>query len=41
MKLCIFPISHPRAGAAISLIYIIGMALIWLAPETKGRPLPE
>ncbi|MEO6741620.1 MAG: MFS transporter [Chthoniobacteraceae bacterium] len=33
--------SYPKAGAAISLIYIVGMALIWLAPETKGRPLPD
>jgi MFS family permease len=28
-------------GAFISLIYIAGMLLIWLAPETKGKPLPE
>ncbi len=33
--------SYPKAGATISLIYILGMALIWLAPETKGRPLPD
>ncbi len=33
--------SYPKAGAAIALIYLFGMALIWLAPETKGRPLPE
>ncbi|MCI0681913.1 MAG: MFS transporter [Gemmataceae bacterium] len=25
----------------LSLIYILGMVLIWFAPETKGRPLPE
>jgi hypothetical protein len=25
----------------LSGIYIIGMVLIWFAPETKGRPLPE
>jgi MFS family permease len=30
-----------RAGADISLIYILGMILIWLAPETSGKPLPE
>ena len=28
-------------GAIVSLVYILGIALIWLAPETKGRPLPE
>ncbi len=33
--------SHPKAGAAISLIYLLGMALIWLRPETKGCPLPD
>ncbi len=25
----------------ITLVYIIGMVLIWLGPETKGKPLPE
>ena len=33
--------SYARAGATITLIYIVGMALIWLAPETRGKPLPE
>jgi len=33
--------SYPRAGAAISLIYLLGMALIWLGPETRGQPLPD
>jgi hypothetical protein len=32
--------SYARAGAIITLIYLPGMALIWLAPETKGKPLP-
>jgi MFS transporter, SHS family, sialic acid transporter len=32
---------YPRACAAITLIYIVGMVLIWLAPETKGKPLPD
>jgi len=27
--------------AVISLVYVIGMILIWFCPETKGRPLPE
>jgi len=36
-----FDKSYPRAGATIVLIYVVGMALIWLAPETKGKPLPE
>jgi hypothetical protein len=33
--------SYAKAGAMITLIYIAGLLLIWLAPETKGRPLPE
>jgi MFS family permease len=33
--------SYAKAGATITLIYIVGLALIWLAPETKDRPLPE
>jgi MFS family permease len=32
---------YPLACSAMSLIYLVGMALIWLAPETRGRPLPE
>lgn len=32
---------YGRAMAAIILIYAVGMVLIWLAPETKGKPLPE
>jgi MFS family permease len=36
-----FDHSYARAGAAISLVYLVGAGLIWLAPETKGRPLPE
>jgi len=33
--------SYARAGAVISLIYGVGLVVIWLAPETKGRPLPQ
>jgi len=32
--------SYARAGAMVTLVYFAGMVLIWLAPETKGRPLP-
>lgn len=31
----------PLACMVISLIYLVGVAIIWLAPETKGKPLPE
>ncbi|MBI2948843.1 MAG: MFS transporter [Verrucomicrobia bacterium] len=33
--------SYAQAGATITLIYLVGLFLIWLAPETKGKPLPE
>lgn len=36
-----FDKSYPRAGETIVLIYILGMILIWFAPETKNRPLPD
>lgn len=36
-----FDKSYAKAGATISLIYLLGMILIRFAPETRGRPLPE
>ncbi len=36
-----FDKSYAKAGATIVLVYLVGMALIWLAPETKDKPLPE
>jgi len=32
--------SYAKAGATIVLVYLLGMILIWLAPETKNKPLP-
>ena len=32
--------SYAKAGAVITLIYVVGLGLIWLAPETKDKPLP-
>ena len=31
----------PQVYMVLSLIYVIGMVLIWFMPETKGQPLPE
>jgi SHS family sialic acid transporter-like MFS transporter len=28
-------------GATITLIYIVGMAIIWISAETRGRGLPD
>lgn len=36
-----FDKSYSKAGATIVLVYIVGMVLIWFAPETKNRPLPD
>jgi MFS family permease len=33
--------SYARAGAIITLVYAVGMIVIWIAPETKGKVLPE
>jgi MFS transporter, SHS family, sialic acid transporter len=33
--------SYARAGAVITLIYVFGFVLIWFAPETRGKPLPD
>lgn len=32
---------YPQMGAVITLVYLGGLLLVWLAPETRGRPLPE
>jgi MFS family permease len=32
---------YAQMGAVVTLIYIVGMAAIWFAPETRGRGLPE
>ena len=32
--------SYAQAGAVITLVYLVGMVLIWFAPETRGKPLP-
>ena len=32
---------YPLACSTMSMVYLIGMGLIWLAPETRGKLLPE
>ena len=34
-------VGWPEACSTLALIYLVGMGVIWLAPETKGKPLPE
>jgi hypothetical protein len=33
--------NFPQAGSVLTVIYLIGVFVIWLGPETKGKPLPE
>ena len=33
--------AFPKAGATLAGIYLIGVLIIWLGPETRGKPLPE
>ena len=33
--------AFPKAGAALAAIYLIGLVIIWIGPETKGQPLPQ
>jgi MFS family permease len=35
------PPDYARACSWLSLIYLVGLVVIWLAPETRGKPLPE
>lgn len=37
----VMPAGFASACTLISLIYVLGLVIIWLAPETKGQPLPE
>lgn len=32
--------SYAKAGAIITLVYAVGLVIVWFAPETKGKPLP-
>lgn len=35
-----FDLGWQQACTVMSAIYIVGLAIIWLLPETKGKPLP-
>jgi SHS family sialic acid transporter-like MFS transporter len=37
----LFDGDYGMAMAAITLVYLVGLVVIWIAPETKGKPLPE
>lgn len=33
--------SFAKAGSVVVIVYVIGVFIVWLGPETKGKPLPE
>ncbi|HTU26401.1 MAG TPA: MFS transporter [Pirellulales bacterium] len=33
--------NYPLACSIMSAVYLLGVVLIWFAPETRGQPLPE
>lgn len=37
----LFEGGYPVACSFMALIYLVGVVIIWLAPETRGQPLPE
>ncbi len=39
--LAYFHDDYARACALVAVVYVVGLVLIGIAPETKGKPLPE
>ncbi|NBV25151.1 MAG: MFS transporter [Proteobacteria bacterium] len=37
----VFDNSFPKAASVMTVIYVIGMCIVWIGPETKGKELPE
>ncbi len=37
----LFKGGYPVACSIMASVYLVGVAIIWLAPETRGKPLPE
>ncbi len=37
----VFKGGYPFACSVMSAVYLVGLAVIWLGPETRGKPLPE
>jgi MFS family permease len=36
-----FDNSFPKAGSLLALVYLIGVFIVWLGPETRDKPLPN
>ena len=41
MSAAVYNGDFAKTGTTITLVYFAGMALVWLAPETKGKLLPD
>lgn len=41
MSETMFKGSYALAGSTITLVYVLGLLIVWLAPETFGKPMPE
>jgi MFS family permease len=39
--MALFGGSFPKAGSVLTLFYFVGLVIIWLGPETRGKPLPS
>jgi MFS family permease len=37
----VFSGNYSLAYSTMSVVYLVGVAIIWLAPETHGKPLPD
>lgn len=37
----VFKGDYSTACSVMSLVYLVGVVIIWAAPETRGKPLPE
>jgi hypothetical protein len=40
MMQTVFQNDYPKALSIVSLVYLVGLILIWFAPETFRKPLP-
>lgn len=36
-----FEAGYPTVCSGMGLVYLVGIVLIWFAPETRGKPLPD
>lgn len=37
----VFDNSFPKAASVMAAIYVVGMFIVWIGPETRGKELPE